>query len=63
MTTYKVRMERWRFTSVLGACGMFLKGTAHLGGNKHVTREIVEQHERACLEVEKLSLLIKDRFK
>lgn len=57
------RMERWRFMSAQGSCAMFLKGIAKLPDSKYTTPEIGEQYAKACNEVEKLSLLIKDRFK
>ena len=57
------RMTRWNFMGAIGTCGMFLKGTARLEDNKYTTPEIRFQYRKACDEVEKLSLLIKDRFK
>lgn len=57
------QMERWRFMSAQGSCAMFLKGTTHLSNNSYTTPEIWAQYAKACDEVEKLSLLIKDRFK
>lgn len=57
------RRERWRFTSAIGTCAMFIKGTGGLWQNKYTTPEISAQAAKAEAEVRKLALLIKDRFK
>ena len=57
------RRERWQFTSAIGSCAMFLKGTASLRTNDLCTPEISAQLGRATEEVQKLARLIQARFK
>lgn len=57
------RRERWRFTSAIGTCAMFIKGTGGLWRNEYTTKEIAEQAARAEAEVRKLAFMIQDRFK
>jgi len=57
------RMLRWRFTSVIGSCTMFMKGLGGLQHNPHTTSEILQQAERALAEVHKLQVMVKDVFK
>ncbi len=57
------RLERWRFTSAIGTCALFIKGLNGLRDNKLLTGEIAAQADLACAEVKKLSSLLKDRFK
>lgn len=57
------RRERWRFTSAIGTCTLFIKGLGGLWCNSHCTPEIANQADRAEAEVRKLAHMIKDSFK
>lgn len=57
------RRERWRFTSAIGSCAMFIKGLGGLSTNRYLTPEIAAQAAKAEDEVRRLSYMIQDRFK